>query len=374
MKEKSTTRRGPDPRAAAGLGASPADDGASGETSTPPVRRRWRPVWTLLGLSGLGIFLTWLSSRRIDPMVDWAELLGGEEVPPRAREPFPSTPVVVRGAAGPLHVDDGGSGGLPVLLVHGLGGSCRHWRDQLSHLRRKRRALALDLRGHGRSRRASSGDYGIAGYADDVARVADELGLTRFALVGHSLGAAVALELVSRTSGERWHGRIAGLLLADPNGDQTEIPEGELEDFLSSLRQDPRDEMRWYFKQVLVGAEVETAERVLEDLEATPEDALVESLESSFAFSPVPALKGYHGPVLSVVSDMNTLPYSLHNLLPDLPVKLIAGTSHWLMMDRPEEFNRALDLFLERCADPATGRTAAEPEEAPAASPVGADG
>jgi pimeloyl-ACP methyl ester carboxylesterase len=315
-------------------------------------RRRWRPLWTLLGLFGVGVVATFLSSRRIDPMEGWDELLdeGGE--PPH--EPFPSTPVEVPGPGGRLHVDDGGTGGLPVLMVHGLGGSAGQWAAQLAHLRSGRRALAVDLRGHGRSAPPGDGEYGIGDLAADVAAVADDLGLARFVLVGHSLGAAVAIEVASRESGPpaAGPGRVAGLVLVDPNGDQTEIPKKELDAFLASLRADPRDEMRWYFKQVLVGSEPATAERVLADLEATPPEALVEALASSFEHSPVPGLERYleryRGPVLSVISDMNTLPYSLHNLLPDLPVRQVAGTSHWLMMDRPADTNRLLDAFLEK--------------------------
>ena len=52
-------------------------------------------------------------------------------------------------------------------------------------------------------------------------------------------------------------------------------------------------------------------------------------------------------PRLSIISDLNRLPYSLHNLLPDLPVSLMTGTGHWVMMDRPEAFNRLLDEFVE---------------------------
>lgn len=308
------------------------------------VWRRWRPLWALLGLLGLGVVATFLSSRRIDPMVDWDDLLEeDEEVPPRRRERFPSTPVEVPGPAGVLHVDDGGSGGLPVLFLHGLGGTAGQWRPLLAHLRPERRALALDLRGHGRSSPADDGEYGIGEFADDLAAAADDLGLSRFVLAAHSLGASVAAEYASREKE-----RVAGLFLVDPNGDQTEIPRRELEDFLASLRSDPREEMRWYFKQVLVGAAPETADRVLADLEATPDGVLVASLESSFGYSPVAALESYPGPVLSVVSDMNTLPYSLHNLLDDLPVRLISGTSHWLMLDRPDELATHLDDFLAR--------------------------
>jgi pimeloyl-ACP methyl ester carboxylesterase len=309
-------------------------------------RARWRPLWTLLGLFGLGIVATFLSSRRIRPMDEWQELLEDEELPPQRREPFPSTSLEVAGPAGVLHVEDGGSGGLPVVFVHGLGGSCGQWSRQLAHLRPSRRALALDLRGHGRSATPDDGEYGIGEYADDVAAVADDLGLARFVLVGHSLGAAVVAEVAGREPE-----RVAGLVLVDPNGDQTEIPRRELKDFLTALAAEPRDEMRWYFKQVLVGASRETSERVLADLDATPDDALVRSLESSFETSPLPALEAYRrhgGAVLSVISDMNTLPYSLHNLLEDLPVRLVAGTSHWLMLDRPDELDAVLDTFLHR--------------------------
>ena len=306
-------------------------------------RRRLRPLWAVLGLFGLGVLATWLSSRRIDPLEGWEELLDEEELPPRGRERFPSTPIEVAGPAGVLHVDDGGSGGLPVVFVHGLGGAAGQWEPQLAHLRPRRRALAVDLRGHGRSAPAEDGAYGIEEFADDLGAVADDLGLERFVLAGHSMGASVAVELAAR---ERE--RVAGLLLVDPNGDQTEIPRAELDEFLAALRADPADEMRWYFRQVLVGAVPATAERVLADLEATPADALVRSLESSVAYSPVAGLERFRGPVLSVVSDMNTLPYSLHNLLPDLPVRLVAGTSHWLMLDRPDEINRLLDDLLAR--------------------------
>jgi pimeloyl-ACP methyl ester carboxylesterase len=44
---------------------------------------------------------------------------------------------------------------------------------------------------------------------------------------------------------------------------------------------------------------------------------------------------------------MNRLPYSLHNLLPELPTRLMPGTGHWVMMDRPEVFNRLMDEFVD---------------------------
>src|SRR5262245_33021888 len=84
----------------------------------------------------------------------------------------------IAGPAGSLHFDDGGTGGLPVVFLHSFSGSTAHWRPQLEHLRSSRRAVALDLRGHGRSQPpAESGDYAVESLAGDVEVVVDALGL-----------------------------------------------------------------------------------------------------------------------------------------------------------------------------------------------------
>ena len=124
------------------------------------------------------------------------------------------SPTQVTGPAGALEVDDGGRGGLPVVLVHSLAGNSTHWTAQLEHLRRDRRAVALDLRGHGRSEPPKDGDYTIAAMAGDIAAVVDTLGLDRFVLVGHSMGGGVALAYAGAHPD-----RVAGLVLVDPIGD-----------------------------------------------------------------------------------------------------------------------------------------------------------
>jgi pimeloyl-ACP methyl ester carboxylesterase len=73
----------------------------------------------------------------------------------------------------------------------------------------------------------------------------------------------------------------------------------------------------------------------------------VGGVEASTRYKPLPALGRYKGPKLSIISDLNDLPHSLHNLVPDLPIRLMLGTGHWLMMDRPEPFNHLLEEFVE---------------------------
>jgi pimeloyl-ACP methyl ester carboxylesterase len=323
-----------------------------------PRRRRGRGfLWTLLGLFTLGAFATLFASRReVDLFPEDAE-----PGPDRRRrpEPEPSAPAPVAapgellwlaGPAGNLYIRDGGEdehpGATPVLFLHSLAGNGGQWALQLDHLRRHRRAVALDLRGHGESDPAEDGNYSIAAMAGDVAAAADQLGLRRFILAGHSLGAAVAIEYAGRHPD-----RVAGLLLVDPSGDMSRVPEPEVRPFLESLRADPLAELESYFRQLLVGGDPDASRWVLEDLRLTHEDAIPSAIESSMGYQPLPALERHKGPKLSIISDMNRLPYSLHNLLPDLPVRLMTGTGHWVMMDRPEVFNHLMDEFVAEVED-----------------------
>jgi len=334
-------------------------------------RRPVRQLWPLVGLALAAAAVAVLASRRRtvdDP--HWLpssppespDAAGGPAGPgtepgrPAARsleasatpgrEPEPPEQLWIAGPAGNLFIRDCGEaagGHLPVLFVHSLAGNGGQWALQLDHLRRRRHALALDLRGHGESDPADDGAYDVLSLSGDVGAAANHFALRRFVLAGHSLGAAVAIAYAAQHPE-----RVAGLLLVDPNGDQTRIPRRQLEPFLAALRAEPLGELEAYFRQLAAGGDRDAARWVIEDLRLTCEDAIAPAVEAAVEFAPLPALARYGGPKLSVISDANSLPYSLHNLLPDLPVQLVRGTGHWLMMDRPEVFNSILDLFLEQ--------------------------
>jgi len=87
--------------------------------------------------------------------------------------------------------------GMPLVLLHGFGMSARVW-DGIAHAVAPRHVIALDARGHG----DSDHDGGLrtshtTGY-EDLCSALEELGLERFALAGHSMGAYVALVYASR--------------------------------------------------------------------------------------------------------------------------------------------------------------------------------
>ena len=84
--------------------------------------------------------------------------------------------------------------GPVLLLVHGIAGSCEHWREVVEPLARHHTAIAPDFPGHGASE-AGAGDYSIGALASGLRDLLLALGHERASLVGHSLGGGVAMQL-----------------------------------------------------------------------------------------------------------------------------------------------------------------------------------
>lgn len=313
------------------------------------TKSRRRNLWPLLGLGALGLAAVWLGRRRPSPEPEV------EEAPPPAPAASPGLSYEapddadlawIPGPSGSLRIlERHPNGRTAIVFVHGLGGRLELWNPVVSALGPGLHSIAVDLPGHGGSDAAADGDYSIPAVAAALGAVVEGLSLRSVVLVAHSLGASVALEYAARHPE-----RVLGVLLVDPNGDQSQAAEKDRRAFLEVLRSDPAREFPWYFRQILHGAREEVAERVLESLEATGDEVLLAYMEKVADHSPLAALQSYGGPVLSVVSDLNVLPQALHRLHPELPVRRLYGASHWLMMDRPEEVLEVLWDFLDGVA------------------------
>ena len=92
-----------------------------------------------------------------------------------------------------LHLAELGTGPL-VILCHGFPGLWYSWRHQLPALATAGyRAVALDMRGYGRSSRpVDSDDYGLDKTSEDVLAIMDDCGVEQAVLVGHDFGANLA--------------------------------------------------------------------------------------------------------------------------------------------------------------------------------------
>jgi len=240
---------------------------------------------------------------------------------------------------------------LPVVFVHGMAVSASIWDAQLAHVALTRRAIALDVRGHGDSAPPEDGNYAPASCAADVFAVLDGLGLDRVAIVGHSFGACIALA----TAATAPH-RIAQLILADAPGDFTKVPaevyEARIVPYQRALEtEDWRAAVETSFNEALTGSTAHTRARILACLVATPQDCLSGMSRGMFAFEAVDALDRYLAApgtrAHAIIAPSNTFSFSLHILRPTLTTTTLPDTGHWLMLDAPEAFARELDICLE---------------------------
>ncbi len=246
----------------------------------------------------------------------------------------------VDGPQGRIRVDDGGRGGVPVLLVHGGAARLEQWSAQLAHLRRTRRAVALDLRGHGESEPPRDHDLSLEGLAEDLLAVADALGLERFVLVAHSHGTAVAAVLAALHPA-----RLAGLVLVD--GGYWLPTTAELEELRQGFRPAAYRAFtdRW-FEHLLLNARPATRADVLEALHATPREVFMSCIYGAAGHDPRPAVAGFPGPKLVVGCEALDGPTMFQRAIEGIPFQLVKGVSHWVMMDAPEELDAHLDAFL----------------------------
>ena len=165
-------------------------------------------------VAGIAMVLTTLVGR-------WVVLLllgrGGLRHPQDAPGlPAPSAVERLRRPDGTeLHVERYGPPDAPALvLAHGWGAGAAEWAYLRGALAGRLRLLAFDLRGHGRSGPAPSGDYSVDALAGDLAAVADLAGDRPAVLLGHSAGGMATLALCRRFP-ERLRGRVAGLVLVN---------------------------------------------------------------------------------------------------------------------------------------------------------------
>jgi 3-oxoadipate enol-lactonase len=112
--------------------------------------------------------------------------------------------------SGIVHWQESGPRDAPaVVLVNSLGTDIRIWDDVAGRLALSRRVIRYDKRGHGLSD-IPTGPYRIADFTEDLIALTDSIGLSRFSLVGLSIGGLIGQDLAIRHPA-----RLAALILAD---------------------------------------------------------------------------------------------------------------------------------------------------------------
>ncbi|MCC6410619.1 MAG: alpha/beta hydrolase [Saprospiraceae bacterium] len=110
---------------------------------------------------------------------------------------------------------DEGSGTQTILFIHGLGSYLPAWKNTIEGLRGQYRCIAIDLPGYGKSDKGNL-PGSMRYYADVVKSVADQLGLKKIVIAGHSMGGQIAV-----TTALAYPELVDKLVLVAPAGFET---------------------------------------------------------------------------------------------------------------------------------------------------------
>src|SRR5712671_2553476 len=245
----------------------------------------------------------------------------------------------VEGGAGRLRVSEGGEGGVPVVLVHGLASELETWRPVLDRLRGSRRAIAYDQRGHGQSDPA--GEYSIAALAGDLDRVVEQLGLPQFWLAGHSFSGTV----VSAYAAEHPE-KVKGVVYVDAVGDVSRsAPEMKEYYRQQDAGMTPERLQAAYGEMLGPKARPATRRAVLGSVARMDLKAFAALRRDMGDFDGLSAARKFGEPRFAIEAEGEDDPFRASNM-PGTKRLVIPGVSHWLMLDDPESTSRALEEVL----------------------------
>ena len=242
-----------------------------------------------------------------------------------------------------------GHGEPAVILIHGWCGNADYWHAQFDALKARYTVVALDLAGHG----ASGGnrtDWSIANYAGDVATIARQIPNTRLVLVGHSMGATVALAATPRIGA-----RVIGVVAVDAlrSVGLPPLSTGEIEAKVAPFRSDFIGATRAFVSDSLFekGADPLLVQKVAYDMSLRSDTVAVATLEKLMAFDLATLLPSVRVPVYAINSDLApTDAERIRKSLPDFTLDVLPHTGHFLMMEVPDRFNALLIKDIDALA------------------------
>jgi pimeloyl-ACP methyl ester carboxylesterase len=245
----------------------------------------------------------------------------------------------------PIHSTVRGNGPRTIVFVHGWTCDESSWREQVPVFEKDYRVITLDLPGHGKSGSPTHGPLTMELFAKSIEAVRVESGARKIVLVGHSMGTPVI-----RQYARMYLANVAALVPVDgvlrlsgspnaPNPDRMKGPDG--------LKN--REAMiRGMFGK---SATPEIQDHILKMMLAAPETTAYQAMAATFA-APNWTDETFTVPALGIYADHSAAddPSYFRKIFPNGSTVEVPGTGHFVMMEKPREFNKLLSDFLPKAS------------------------
>ena len=240
-----------------------------------------------------------------------------------------------------------GTGEPTLVFVHGWSCDARYWRAQLPYFSKKHRVVMIDLAGHGHSGSARS-QYTMKAFGEDVQTVTEATGSRSVILIGHSMGGSVIAE-----AARLMPNRVIGLIGIDTL-ENIEYPmtREELDQMLAPLAKDFRTGSRQFVKpMILPSTDPQLREWILSDISAAAPavalSAMNEMMSQYITKEAAAIFDEIRIPVITVNSDLWPINYEANRRhMYSFEAIVLKEADHFLMMNRSDDFNRALEKAI----------------------------
>ncbi len=238
---------------------------------------------------------------------------------------------------------ESGSGDCTIVLIHGWQADRRVWQGAIAALGSGVRAIAIDLRGSGASADAR-GPYTLERYAQDVRELIDGLDIAPAIVVGHSMGATVALRLAVDAPQSV---RALVLIAPVPASGGGYSPKGEA--YLRATAGDPVAVKAWLARTFAAPPGEMTLAPLCAAAALTARDTALESFASWAHADFADATRNVRAPTV-VVAPEKDAPESTEErvvaLLPNARGVVLPECAHYAIVERP---GAIAELIREAC-------------------------
>ena len=242
-----------------------------------------------------------------------------------------------------IHWTSRGTGPQTIVFVHGWTCDETSWQGQVPELSKRFRVITLDLPGHGKSDSPKDGKFSMALFARAVEAVRAEAKVDKAVFAGHSMGTPVI-----RQYALMYPDRVAGLVIVDGLVQLAGVPPGFTPaTFTGEAGLKGREKMvRSMFGTLTTPAlQDQILKMMLGAKESTANGAMQATFDPSWVTNDpirVPTLAVYaDGPGLAPRE-------TVLKIFPNAEYHQLPGTAHFLMMEKPQEFNRLVTEFVGR--------------------------
>jgi pimeloyl-ACP methyl ester carboxylesterase len=242
-----------------------------------------------------------------------------------------------------------GKGAHTVVLVHCWAGNLGFWREQVPVLADKARLILIDLPGHGESDKPHA-TYSMDFFAQAVLAVMDNAHVKQATLIGHSMGVPVICRVYHQAPE-----RVAALVAVDGTLRRPKMLPEQAQLFVALFRDpDYREKTRQAMGAMFPVPGTEAVrDRVVSEMLDTPQYVMVSAMDGMFSPEhPDWDLQHVTIPVLLInaPNPMWNDDYKeyVRALSPQTDYRSIDGVGHWLMLEKPAEFNATLVEMLRK--------------------------